>query len=288
MNSTRMQLNGIRTAAIFLLLAGLGACATGPRDAGPAAESQVTEIKAMKQVKDALSEKPLAKTLLVFDIDDTLLTSSTFFGSDYWYEWQKSLKPGDAGKALCLFDVIGVNYELGTQRATEADAVVLLNTLSNDTLLLTARNPMYRGGTERELLAAGYTLPAMLGAPQNGEFFDFPAVGGSPVSYQRGILMVSGKNKGELLLELLRRRNLDYQRVVLVDDGRRNIDNMQAALKTAGIDYRGLWYTRIDKPLEVPTALQRQGVEGWRQMQDLMQAVFPERLTRWQNGQCGY
>lgn len=288
MKPVRSQLNGIHSAVALLLLAFLGACASTPPHAGPAAESQVTEIKTLKQVKDVLAEKPMARTLLVFDIDDTLLTSSTFFGSDYWYEWQKSLKPGEAGKALCLFDVIGVNYELGTQRATEADAAALLKTLSNDTLLLTARNPMYRGGTERELLAAGYLLPTLLGAPQDGEFFDFPAAGGTPVSYQRGILMVSGKNKGELLLELLRRRNLDYRRVVLVDDGRRNIDNMQAALKTAGIDYHGLWYTRIDKPHQVPAELQRQGVDGWQRLQDMMQAVFPERLARWRSGQCGY
>lgn len=282
------RLHGFRAAAACLLLAFLGACASMPPYAGAPAESQVTEIKALAQVREALSEKPQARTLLVLDIDDTLLTSNTFFGSDYWYEWQKSLKPGDAGKALCLFDVIGANYELGTQRATEPDAATLLKALPHDTLMLTARNPMYRGGTERELLAAGYALPGMLGAQGHGEFFDFPAVGGSAMSYQHGILMVSGKNKGELLLELLRRRNLDYQRVVLVDDGRRNIDNMQVALKTAGIGYRGLWYTRIDKPQQVPADLQRQGVEGWQRLQQLMQAVFPERLSRWQNGQCGY
>ena len=62
-------------------------------------------------------------TLIVFDIDDTLLTSETFFGSDHWYEWQRGLKKGDVGYVPCKFDVIALNYEMGTQRVVEPEAV---------------------------------------------------------------------------------------------------------------------------------------------------------------------
>ena len=58
----------------------------------------------------ALAESP-KRTLLVLDIDDTLLTSDGFFGSDKWYEWQKTLPASDPGKVPCLFDVISLNYE---------------------------------------------------------------------------------------------------------------------------------------------------------------------------------
>lgn len=277
-----------RTAVAALLSAVLAACAALPPNRTPAAESRISEIKSLARLSDALAEAPGARTLVVFDIDDTLLTSSAFFGSDYWYEWQKSLAPGEAGKAPCLFDVIGANYELGTQRPTEPDAVRLFNGLDRDVLLLTARNPMYRGGTERELLAAGYVLPPMLGKPGHGEYFEHPATGGTAISYQHGILMVSGQDKGTLLTAWLERRGLRYRRVILVDDGRRNIENVRQALRTAGIDYRGLWYTRIDKPEPVPETLRRQGVEGWRHLEELMRTVFPERLARWRSGQCGY
>ena len=276
----------LRIAVTAVLSAVLAACAALPPSRAPAVESRISEIKSLARLSDVLAEAPDTRTLVVFDIDDTLLTSSTFFGSDYWYEWQKSLAPGEAGKALCLFDVIGANYELGTQRPTEPDAVRVFNGLNRDVLLLTARSPMYRGGTERELLAAGYVLPPMRGKPGHGEYFEQPA--GTAISYQHGILMVSGQDKGALLTTWLNRRGLHYRRVILVDDGRRNIENVQRSLQSAGINYHGLWYTRIDKPEPVPETLRRQGVEGWQRLEALMRTMFPERLARWQSGQCGY
>lgn len=273
----------------------LVACAQSPRraDAPTAArsgESQVTEIKRLADILPALEESGTRRTLLVLDIDDTLLTSREFFGSDRWYEWQKSLKPGDAGFVPCKFDIIGLSYEAGTQVLTEdAAARDLVNRIGNDKLLLTARNPGYRGGTIRELLAAGYALPATLGKDRDGLWFDWrpsPDAAPVPISYHDGVMMVTGRDKGETLLALLRLQSLDYDRVVLVDDGRRNIDQMQAALAKAGIDYHGLWYTRIDKRVGADDA--RAGAASWTALRDWLSVVFPERLQRMEAGQCYY
>ncbi|WP_165967465.1 DUF2608 domain-containing protein [Luteimonas aestuarii] len=284
-----------RFLALPLILA-LAACAqlpTTPSAAQPArqaAESQVTEIKALSAIPDVLAQGDVRRTLLVLDIDDTLLTSKVFFGSDRWYEWQKSLSPGDPGHVPCKFDVIALNYEAGTQVATEGAAGRdLINSLQVDTLMQTARNPGYRGGTIRELQAAGYALPRMLGPTPNGVSFDFrlrPHADPTTLTYQDGVMMLSGQDKGETLLSLFRLLGLDYDRVVLVDDGKRNIDNMQAALARAGIDYHGLWYTRIDKTVDADAA--SEGAEGWAATRAWLQAVFPERLQRMEAGQCFY
>lgn len=288
---TRRALFVLSLAAAFAVAGCAQSPRSGERPAVPATvESQVTEIKSLSAIPGVLAQGDPGRTLLVLDIDDTLLTSAVFFGSDRWYEWQKSLAPGDPGHVPCKFDVIALNYEAGTQVATEGAAGRdLVNGLAVDKLLQTARNPGYRGGTVRELRAAGYALPRMLGNSADGMTFDYlPRAGAEPVtvSYQDGVMMVSGQDKGETLLALLERLQRSYERVVLVDDGRRNIDAMQAALARAGIRYHGLWYTQVDKTVDAQAA--REGAQGWAATRAWLEATFPERLRRMDAGTCFY
>ena len=274
----------ILSAALLVLLT---ACA-GPavRDAAPA--SVVRDIDDLALVAPALAEST-QRTLLVLDIDDTLLTSSGFFGSDKWYEWQKTLPAGDPGKVPCLFDVISLNYETGSQRPTQPDGPALINALPTDRLLLTSRNPLYRGGTLRTLRDAGYALPAMLGRLGDGSSWEFrKATDAAPVrvAYDQGVFMTTGQDKGLVLLDLLRRTKLHYDRVVLVDDGRKNIDNMRAALQDAGISYLGLHYTRIDK--RIGQAEAEAGRAGWQAWRQLLASTYPQRLQAFESNQCSY
>ena len=66
----------------------------------------------------------VSEILVVLDIDNTILTSSTDLGGDIWYQWQRgklNLKPYDDQKVDCLFeDAIGLLYELGTMQLTDS------------------------------------------------------------------------------------------------------------------------------------------------------------------------
>ena len=275
------------------LIALLGACAStgiapAPSTAAGPAASEVRESRDLGDIAAALAESP-RRTLLVLDIDDTLLTSEGFFGSDSWYEWQKTLPTGDPGKVPCLFDVISLNYEAGIQQATQPDGPSLVNGLGVDKLLLTSRNPLYRGGTLRTLRDAGYALPAPLGGNGDGGVWEFrKAPGAQPVrvAYDQGVFMTSGQDKGLVLLDLLRRLGLRYERVLLVDDGEKNIANMQAALGKAGIDYLGLHYTRVDK--QVSAADADAGRRGWQAWRGLLGSLYPRRLQQFEAGSCSY
>ena len=272
-------------AGLLVLLAG---CSAAPlRAPGPAA-SDVRQVSDLAVIAPALAESP-QRTLLVLDIDDTLLTSAGFFGSDAWYEWQKTLAADDAGKVPCLFDVIALNYEAGSQQPTQPDGPALVNGLQADTLLLTSRNPLYRGGTLRTLADAGYRLPAQLGKTAEGRSWEFrKAPGASPVrvAYDQGVFMTTGQDKGLVLLDLLRRLEVRYPRVVLVDDGEKNIANMRNALRDAGIDYLGLHYTRIDKAVDGDDAAA--GRAGWQAWRRLLADRYPQRLQAMERGQCSY
>lgn len=269
----------------LVLVVLLGACASTPPRNSDAA-SEVREVDSLAAIAPALAESN-ARTLLVLDIDDTLLTSDGFFGSDKWYEWQKHLPKDDPGKVPCLFDVIALNYETATQHPTQTDGPALINALGVDKLLLTSRNPLYRGGTVRTLADNHYTLPAMLGAQVEGRSWDVRKDATAKpvhVEYDQGLFMTSGQNKGVMLVALLQRLNLHYQRVLLVDDGQANIDNMRAALRSAGIPYLGLHYTRIDKTISAADA--SAGRAGWQAWRQLLVATYPQRLQQMESGTC--
>ena len=272
----------------LLLVVLLSACAGQAVRPSATPESEVRASHDLADIAPALAEST-KRTLLVLDIDDTLLTSDGFFGSDKWYEWQKTLPPSDPGKVPCLFDVISLNYETGGQRATQPDGPALVNAVQVDKLLLTSRNPLYRGGTLRTLRDAGYALPAPLAGQADGSSWDFrkaPDAAPVRITYDQGVFMTTGQDKGLALLALLQRLHTRYDRVVLVDDGKKNIDNMQNALRKAGVDYLGLHYLRVDKSIAAADA--QAGRAGWQAWQRLLGEVYPQRLQALQQGQCDY
>jgi hypothetical protein len=272
-----------------LLLVGCASRQVVSPKPGTTQTSDVVTTGDLVDVLKVLSEPYNGRTLLVLDIDDTLLTSPTFFGSDAWYEWQKTLSPLSPGYVPCKFDVIAMNYEAGTQVPTQADAVAAINAIPLDKIMVTSRSPMYRGGTIRELKKAGYELPASLQPGLAGAIYEYrpdPRQPGVTMSYHQGVLMVAGQNKGLALVDLLTHMQITYDRVVQVDDGEKNIDAMRDAMTSAGIEYRGVRYNRIDK--NVDAAREQQGIEGWRAWQQLLAATYPERLARLKAGECGY
>lgn len=276
-------------ACFALLLVGCGSQrAVSPKPV-TAKTSDFVITADLVDVLKVLGEPYRGRTLLVLDVDDTLLTSPTFFGSDAWYEWQKTLSPQSPGYVPCKFDVVAMNYETGTQVPTQADAVAAINAIPLDKIILTSRSPMYRGGTVRELKKAGYELPPPLQPAFAGAIYEYrpqPNQPGVTFSYHQGVFMVAGQNKGLALVDLLKHLQVAYDRVVLVDDGQKNIDDMRDAMSSAGIEYRGVHYSRIDKTVDA--ARERQGIEGWKAWQQLLATTYPERWARLQAGECGH
>jgi hypothetical protein len=272
-----------------LLLVGCASQQVVSSTPGTGSTADVVTTRDLVDVLKVLSEPYNGRTLLALDIDDTLLTSPTFFGSDAWYEWQKTLSPQSPGYVPCRLDVVAMNYEAGTQVPTQADAVAAINSIPLDKIMITSRSPMYRGGTIRELQQAGYELPGPLQPGLAGAIYEYrpdPNRPGVSLSYHQGVLMVAGQNKGLALVDLMRHMQIAFDRVVLVDDGEKNISEMRDAMAAAGIEYRGVRYNRIEK--NVDAAREQQGIEGWKAWQQLLATTYPERLARLQASECGY
>jgi hypothetical protein len=268
-------------ALVALLV--LGACARTKPDA---AFERITDLA---RVPSVVASAP-APALLVLDIDDTLLsttklgTTRAFFGSDRWYRWQKALPPGDAHKVPgdCLYDVIDIDADVVPLEAVQPDAAATIASIPADRLILTARSPAQRAGTERALAAAHYPegkpLPTREGS----------AAPGAP-AYAHGILMTKGAPKGPALVALLAASTGGYRSVVMVDDDSKNLESVRDALAGSGVVFEGLRYAGIkDEPVPPPTAGDIRGAdEAWLAWRGWIANARPDEAARILGGHCG-
>ncbi|WP_447940658.1 DUF2608 domain-containing protein [Pseudoxanthomonas mexicana] len=214
---------------------------------------EITPIKSLSQVEPFLAGLPKGQTLVIFDIDDTLLTADhpAFYGSDLWYNWRK-----DDPTFKCMSDVLALNYQAASQKATEeAAGPALLNGMTYDKMMLTSRSPNYRSATERELLEADYKpLHNVPGTPvemRHGTAFRHPDAPNKRnrnlVTYANGIFMTEGGNKGDMLLYLFQHLKIEgfYQNIVLVDDTWSKQTDMRTALKGQPYRFYGLHYRGV-------------------------------------------
>ncbi|ABG40917.1 hypothetical protein Patl_2401 [Paraglaciecola sp. T6c] len=315
-NVTRLQRKSLMYAGMFGLSVSLllGGCASGLSSNGNTQASTVQSATATSiehgqiinvvyssnDLQDAVNKAnalDAQSTLLVFDIDDTLLTATEFFGSDKWYDWQRGRAISPSGKVIatqdsekvnCLFDTLGMVFEIAVNKPTQADMATLVNGVSNDVVILTARSGAYRAGTMRELARNQLDFSdKSLTSPDVGLHYDYTLGGRTAnVSYVDGVFMVQGMNKGVMLLDLLARTGHEYSSVVFVDDKQHNIDNMANALKSAGVNFYGYHYTRIAKTVTDEEVAQANAAR--EALSDLLSAHFADRAKHINQRQCDY
>jgi len=236
--------------------------------AGASEYRETTDFAEAAAVTEDYAERYGASgTLLVVDIDNTLLTMQGDLGSDPWFEWQEYLLEQEpdspdlvAEDFAGLLEAQGLLFTLGKMKPPQDNLPGLVQRLQQRgvrTLVLTSRGPDFRPATERELAAAGYDFAAsvlpMEGVPE-GPFApydptDLAASGlterdaasyglGSPrpVTLSRGVFMTSGQHKGAMLLAALHRAVDPPEAVVFVDDHGRHVHRVYDALAHRGIE----------------------------------------------------
>ena len=178
---------------------------------------------AMKSWKDFLqniASLNLEKTLLVCDIDDTIICPKTWIGSTPWFDWQCDLLEKDKKSPyliaktfrkliLALYKI----YENIEMRLCEPE-IASENILSQcDTIFLTARDSMTNDITQKQLNSfVNWKKPKNMKDISIGD-----------MKFTNGIGYTSGKNKGELLFNILKSLDQTYDTIIFVDDKINNI-----------------------------------------------------------------
>lgn len=133
---------------------------------------QTRSLKEVSTKATALASTRPEKTLVVFDIDDTLLTNkpSSELASSAWVNWQEYLTFGGkedscraAEGAGELYNIVSLLYATLDLQETELVASDILTELSESgiyTHALTSRSPLDQGATLRELDDNGLSFNA--------------------------------------------------------------------------------------------------------------------------------
>jgi hypothetical protein len=222
---------------------------------GPSAFAQApvtapfTHTSDLKEAVDAaLMDKAKGRrVLVVFDIDNTLLTVSHDLGSDAWFA-QKSGQTSEAAREAMFRDSnLLLNAARMDKTQSDADALVAaLQTAHIPVFAMSARDPALRGSTERELKRNGIDLSA---APECGPPL---CVGRGNITPERlkaalsklklkmpdrplryvtvsdGVVLLQGQDKGKFLHLLIHslgdKRTKPFDDIYFIDDTPHNIE----------------------------------------------------------------
>ncbi|MBZ0058978.1 DUF2608 domain-containing protein [Leclercia sp. LTM14] len=245
-------------------------------------------------IKDKDTRYQPENVLLVFDIDNTVLTSQLEVGGDIWYQWQAGklpLKPGPEEKVPCLYEnAIALLYSVGSMTLTEPHLNDYMSKWQekHSVVALTSRAPDTRNATERELRKNGVNFSASPLAALNES--SMPVYQGRlkrSYNYNNGIMFSSGMDKGVMLDFMLDKTKRKFDSIVFVDDGIANIQAMKTMLeseKYRNVDTVLVHYTKVESDL-----IKQQGqvltpgeakrmTQNWKKLLKTLDEIFPNRV----------
>lgn len=259
-------------------------CVLGALWATSLAYGEIKQIHSYQQLMTdirTISAKHTAdRVWLVFDFDDTLLTTRSHLGGVHWFNWQESLLKQDppAPEAVTqnfgdLLAAQGLLNETTAMKVVEPGLAERIAQLQRQhpTLILTARGPLYMYDTVAELYRNGLSFSgAKLSLSPTFEALFKPYADEeaeqyikkwhlSPeqvqawkldrsarfAGYHDGVFFSSGQHKGLMLKLLIERAQTPPEAVVFVDDSLKNVHQMEAVMGHFSLPVYTYHYTRL-------------------------------------------
>lgn len=197
-----------------------------------------------------LAEYASADTVILLDIDDTLMAPKQMLGSDTWFEYrlkQYQTEGNDFSPALekTLAEWEAIRH-LSQMQLVEVEIRDVLTSLQE-------RNISMMGLTVQGLALATRTVLQLRDHEIDlsrtsfcNEDCCFP-VQGHTVLYRQGILFTSGKSKGESFFQLCERIGQMPKRIVAIDDKLSHLQNIEKEAAKRGVEFVGLRYSYSDE-----------------------------------------
>jgi hypothetical protein len=208
-----------------------------------AANAKIVEIKSMKEVIPYIN----SRTLIVFDIDNTILEPVQTLGTDqafgYWVEQEvKKGKPKDVAvvetfkKAMLVAPVSEVR---AVERKTP-EFIAALQSSGLPVVALTARPGNWVRGTLKQL--ASLNVSFKHSAPR------LPKARYQHADYADGVLFLAHpSNKGDALVEYVRATGIEPTRILFIDDKVNNVESVEKSLNETSYEHASFRYGAADE-----------------------------------------
>lgn len=214
----------------------------------------ISYIVETSQFHDILAHLEYAapdKTLVVFDIDNTLLEASQHLGSVAWADYLISnmkSKGIDHKKAQEIENVFWMIVHPHIQvQAVDPNTSQVIQEIQNRTITilgLTARTPDEFGYTFKQLRSIGIDLTNQKQLPLSDQQILLDA----RASYQEGVLFSTPYNKkSEVLYAFLENNHIEPECIIFVDDKHHHVVDVQRASEDRGLKFIGIRFSGADK-----------------------------------------
>jgi len=256
---------------------------------GASADSKITSVGSFKEfskIVNSLGSKNLPHTLVVMDDDDTLTMMSClvqddidkcqYLGGPAWFSWQGELLDTNSSYKVAnsfndLLNISTLLFAMNDMVYTEKEIPNILQDFTQSgvkLLVLTARGTDTMSATSSQFL----NLEVPLKEAQKSSFLDFisnNALKGNksdissiaspfipkgykasrPVSYQQGIMFVSGQNKGEMLKAFLSKtQSSNIKNIFFIDDTMKNVQDVNDAFSKSKVyNVNAIHYVALQK-----------------------------------------
>lgn len=181
-------------------------------------------------------------TLVVFDIDNTLLEPLTMVGSDQWFDYffDRVMKENhlteDQTDAV-VEKIWNQVQALITVHAVEPTTPALIKGLKDRQVKVMALTARTLDSQDRTIIQLGQVGITFAKSVTEVEHLILPAGGGvkTETLFHKGVLFANGNDKGKVLLAFLAQIGVKPARIVFIDDKKKNVDKVDRALTDAKI-----------------------------------------------------
>lgn len=207
-------------------------------------QSAIYEVAHFEEIYQHLQPN----SLIIYDIDDTLICMNQHLGSDHWfyYRFQRYQKAGLSNhealeKALNEWE--SIQHLSGCKPVERNNPEIVADTQKNYTVIgLTTRGLGLATRTSQLLQESGYDL-SLNPLTQNELHFMQNEEG---ILFRKGILFTAGKHKGDCLEKLLNATGSHPKHILFINDKRSHLLPVEEFCLRSGIEFTGLRYGFID------------------------------------------
>lgn len=239
-------------------------------------------------------------TLLVFDLDDTLITMTQPLGSVGWWDWQAELlKNGNDSSKLFTSDITqliriqNILFQLVKMEVTDENVLPFIYQATKDGAIimgLTARGKEHLSATLMQLTDNKFTENGKLLFKQYGLNLatDKASVAGNffcpqfkrEVIYHDGLMFLSGEDKGQALSCILSSTQQTIQTIIFVDDSVKNTQSVRKSfMNRADINVINILYTKEndkEDAVQKDEELQEKIYNDWNHIKQTLHEVIPQ------------
>lgn len=210
------------------------------------ASAKIIESHNISDIKNSYE----TNTLVLFDVDETLMDSDTHLNSGKWYDffWKGHALTTSEVEDTATGDLMWFIAEKVPTSCIEPEILDIINELQSSedmyTLGLTARHPGLTLKTKENLTAKQLkTIGIDFSKSKSNSLHDHDL-------FFDGIFFTSGKLKGPVLVDILTRSEYRPNKIIFVDDRLKQIQSVDLAMQEMGIPCDCYWYRRahIERP----------------------------------------